>query len=67
MSLMQAEPTVSPGPSTQQAELRELAAALKLEIARLEADIARAEVRRLKEQLAWERAWRRRGFLGRLF
>jgi hypothetical protein len=48
-------------------DLREIAAEMQVELARLQTAIARAEVRRLEEQLAWERAWRRRGVLGRLF
>ncbi|HEX4806999.1 MAG TPA: hypothetical protein VFU94_13965 [Conexibacter sp.] len=66
---MPSEPTITkPRLEVQRPiDLRELVAELKLAIARLDADIARAEVRRLEEQLAWERAWRRRGLLGRLF
>jgi len=47
--------------------LKELVAEIQIEIERLETRLARAEVRRLQEQLQWERAYRRRGLLGRLF
>lgn len=68
MRTMTEQTTPKPSPTSRRAiDLRQVAAEMKLEIARLEAAIARAEVRRLEEQLAWERAWRRRGFLGRLF
>ncbi|HXE45449.1 MAG TPA: hypothetical protein VN635_09630 [Conexibacter sp.] len=66
---MQTPPT-SHEPNPQPASpinLREIVAEAQVELARLEAAIAHAEVRRLEEQLAWERAWRRRGLFGRVF
>lgn len=69
MAAMQTNPTIRE-PELDEAptmSLREILAQMKLELAGLQTAIARAEVRRLKEQLAWERAWRRRGLLGRLF
>lgn len=47
--------------------LEEIVAEIEIELARLETHMARAQVRRLQEQLRWERAYRRRGLLGRLF
>lgn len=68
MQMMTEQTTPQHGQTSRRTiDLRQVAAEMKLEIARLETAIARAEVRRLEEQLAWERAWRRRGFLGRLF
>lgn len=69
MPAMQTEPTSTEHrPESEPAmDLSDIFAKMKLEIARLETSIARAQVRRLEEQLAWERAYRRRGLLGRLF
>jgi len=69
MDAMQIEATTHQ--STQEAQpamdLHEFMLRMKVELARLDACLARAEVRRLEERLAWERAFRRRGLLGRLF
>ncbi len=69
MPAMQTEPTSTEHrPEAEPAmDLDEIFAKMRLAIARLETSIARAQVQRLEEELAWERAYRRRGLLGRLF
>lgn len=69
MPAMQTEPTSADHrPEAEPTmDLDDIFAKMRLAIARLETSIARAQVSRLEEQLAWERAFRRRGLLGRLF
>jgi uncharacterized small protein (DUF1192 family) len=69
MTVMQGESTTRERQPKAVADMsrREIVAEMRLTIARLQANLARAEAERLREQLAWERAYRRRGLLGRLF